>query len=164
MSGLKGGLGGRRTAEVGMALAAAGFGAVVVFGALQHDTGWGPTGPGAGYFPFRIGLLLIGVAALLALRQVLAGVPGRFSEPGAPRRVAALLVPTLVFGAAMAPLGAYVPMMLYLLWMARRTARAGWALSFLIALAMPAGFFLLFEVWLGVPLAKGPLEEALGIY
>lgn len=147
-----------------MALAAAGFGAVVVFGALQHDVGWGPTGPGAGYFPLRIGLLLIGVASLLTLRQVLAGAPGRFSEAGALPRVAALLVPTVIFGAAIAPLGAYVPMMFYLLWMARRTARASWAMSLLIAIAMPVGFFLMFETWLGVPLAKGPLEEALGIY
>jgi putative tricarboxylic transport membrane protein len=147
-----------------MALAAAGFGAVVVFGALQHDVGWGPTGPGAGYFPLRIGLLLIGVASLLTLRQVLAGVPGRFSEAGALPRVLALFVPTLIFGAAIAPLGAYLPMMLYLLWMTRRTARAGWPVSLLVAIAMPIGFFLMFEVWLGVPLAKGPIEEALGIY
>ena len=147
-----------------MALAAAGFGAVVVFGALQHDVGWGPTGPGAGYFPLRIGLLLIGVASLLALRQVLAAAPGRFSEPGALRRVAALLLPTAIFGAAIAPLGAYVPMMIYLLWMARTGARVGWPLALLVAIGMPAGFFLLFETWLGVPLAKGPLEEALGIY
>jgi hypothetical protein len=155
---------GRRAAEAGMALAAAGFGAVVVAGALQHDVGWGPTGPGAGYFPLRIGLLLIGVASLLALRQVLAASPGRFSEPGAMRRVAALLLPTVIFGAAIAPLGAYVPMMLYLLWMARTGARVGWPLALLVAIGMPAAFFLLFETWLGVPLAKGPLEEALGIY
>lgn len=147
-----------------MALAAAGFGAVVVFGALQHDSGWGPTGPGAGYFPLRIGLLLIGVASLLVLRQALAGMPGRFAEPGAMRRVATLFIPTVIFGAAIAPLGAYLPMMLYLLWMARRTARAGWPVSLLIAIAMPIGFFLMFEIWLGVPLAKGPIEEALGIY
>jgi len=164
MTGPDKGVRGRRVAEVGMALAAAIFGAVVVFGALQHDVGWGPTGPGAGYFPLRIGLLLIGVASLLMLRQILAGVPDRFSEAGALRRVAALLVPTLIFGAAMAPLGAYLPMLLYLLWMARRTARAGWAVSLLVAIAMPVGLFLMFEVWLGVPLAKGPLEEALGIY
>ena len=155
---------GRRAAEAGMALAAAGFGAVVVFGALQHDVGWGPTGPGAGYFPLRIGLLLIGVASLLTLRQVLAAAPGRFSEPGGLRRMAALLVPTAIFGVAIAPLGAYVPMMIYLLWMARTGARVGWPLALLVAIGMPMGFFLMFETWLGVPLAKGPLEEALGIY
>lgn len=154
----------RRTAETAAALAAAAFGGVVVFGALQHDVGWGVTGPGAGYFPLRIGLLLVGVALLLALRQLLAGAAGRFAEHGAARRVFALLLPTLALGVAIAPLGAYLPMALYLLWMARFQARAGWPLALLVALGMPAGFFLLFETWLGVPLAKGPLEEALGIW
>ncbi|WP_270936196.1 tripartite tricarboxylate transporter TctB family protein [Falsiroseomonas oryzae] len=147
-----------------MALAAAAFGGVVIAGALQHDVGWGPTGPGAGYFPLRIGLLLVGVALLLALTHALAGVAGRFAEPGAMRRVGALLLPTVVFGAAIAPLGAYVPMTLYLLWMARVQARARWPVALAVALGTPAAFFLLFETWLTVPLAKGPLEEALGIY
>jgi hypothetical protein len=155
---------GRRAAEAGMALGAAAFGGVVVFGALQHDTGWGPTGPGAGYFPLRIGLLLVGVATLLLLRDAIAAVPARFAEPGAMRRVAALLLPTIVFGVAIAPLGAYVPMAAYLLWMGRIQARARWPVAVALALGMPAAFFLLFETWLGVPLAKGPLEEALGIY
>ena len=61
----------RRVAEVGMALAGAAFGGIVVVGALRHDVGWGLTGPGAGYFPMRIGLLLMGVATLLMLRQSL---------------------------------------------------------------------------------------------
>jgi hypothetical protein len=147
-----------------MALAAAGFGGVVVFGAMQHDTGWSPTGPGAGYFPLRIGLLLIGIATLLLLRELLAASAGRLSEPGALRRVVALLLPTAVFAAAIAPLGAYVTMAAYLLWMGRVQARARWHVALLLALGMPAAFFLLFETWLGVPLAKGPLEEALGIY
>lgn len=155
---------GRRVAEAGMALGAVAFGGVVVIGALQHDTGWGPTGPGAGYFPLRIGLLLIGVATLLLLREVVGAVPARFAEPGALRRVAVLLVPTAIFGAAIAPLGAYVTMAAYLLWMARIHARARWPVALALAIGMPVVFFLLFETWLGVPLAKGPLEEALGIY
>lgn len=147
-----------------MALAAASFGGIVVFGALQHDVGWGPTGPGAGYFPMRIGLLLIAVASLLLLREIIAAAPGRFAEPGALGRVGSLLLPTAVFAVAIVPLGAYVTMFAYLLWMGRRRAGARWPLALLIAFAMPAAFFLLFETWLGVPLAKGPLEEALGIY
>jgi hypothetical protein len=154
----------RRAAEMGMALAAAGFGGVVVLGSMQHDTGWGSTGPGAGYFPLRIGLLLMGVAALLLLREALAGSAARFAEPGAMRRVTALLLPTVVFGAAIAPLGAYVTMAAYLLWTGRMQARARWPVVVALAFGMPAAFFLLFEVWLGVPLAKGPIEEALGIY
>jgi putative tricarboxylic transport membrane protein len=147
-----------------MALAAAGFGGVVMAGALQHDIGWGTTGPGAGYFPLRIGALLAAVALLLALRHARAGVPGRFAEQGALRRVAAMLAPTVLFGVAIVPLGAYLPMAAYLLWMARGQARASWPVAAAVALGTPLAFFLLFEVWLTVPLAKGPLEEALGIY
>lgn len=147
-----------------MALAAAGFGGVVVAGALQHDIGWGPTGPGAGYFPLRIGALLIVAAALLVLRAAVAGGAGRFAEPGALRRVALLFLPTAAFGLAIAPAGAYLPMALYLLWMARSQGRARWPVALGFALLVPLCFFLLFETWLSVPLPKGPLEEALGIF
>ncbi len=147
-----------------MALAAAGFGGLVAAGALRHDVGWGTTGPGAGYFPLRIGMLLVAVALLLALRQLSAGAAGRFAEPGVLYRVGSMLLPTALFGAAIAPLGAYVPMVIYLLWMARGQARASWPVALLMAFGTPAAFFLLFEAWLTVPLAKGPLEEALGIY
>ena len=157
-------MGSRRAAEAGMALAAAGFGAIVVAGAFQHDVGWGPTGPGAGYFPLRLGLLLIAVALLLVLRAVLAGEAGRFAADGSLRRVAALLLPTIGFGVAILPLGAYVPMAVYLLWMSRMQARASWPVALALALGTPIGFYLLFETWLTVPLAKGPIEEALGIY
>jgi hypothetical protein len=155
---------GRTAAEAAMALAAAGFGGIVVAGALQHDTGWGATGPGAGYFPLRIGILLIAAALLLAGRALVAAVPGRFSEPGALRRVVALFVPTALFGVAIAPLGTYLPMFVYLLWMSRVQARAGWPLALAFAIGTPLAFFLLFETWLTVPLAKGPVEEWLGIY
>ena len=33
---------------------------VVIAESLTHDIGWNETGPGSGYFPFRVGLLLIG--------------------------------------------------------------------------------------------------------
>ncbi len=147
-----------------MALAAAGFGAVVVAGALQHDIGWGVTGPGAGYFPLRIGGLLIATSLLLVLRTVLAGGAGRFAEPGSLRRVALLFLPTVAFGLAIAPAGAYLPMVLYLLWMARLQGRVRWPLALAFAFGVPLGFFLLFETWLSVPLPKGPVEEALGIF
>ena len=154
----------RRAVEVGMALAGAAFGGIVVVGALRHDVGWGPTGPGAGYFPLRIGLLLMGVATLLLLRAFWVSTSARFAEAGSLRRVAALLLPTAIFAASIVPLGAYLTMFSYLLWMARFQARRGWPVALALAIGMPAALFLLFETWLGVPLAKGPLEEALGIY
>ena len=154
----------RRHAEVMAALGAAGIGAVVVFGASQHDTGWGPTGPGAGYFPLRVGSLLVAAALLLAARAALTPLSARFAEAGALRRVMALFIPTVVFGAAIAPLGAYLSMFGYLLWMGRMAACLSWGRALLLALLVPAAFWGLFETWLQVPLAKGPIEEALGIW
>lgn len=154
----------RRAAEAGMALAAAGFGAVVLAGALQHDIGWGVAGPGAGYFPLRIGILLIGAALLLAARALADGAPGAFAEPGALQRVVALGLPTAILGVAIAPLGAYLPMGAYLLWMSRRQAGARWPVALGFAVGVPVAFFLIFETWLTVPLAKGPVEEWLGVY
>ena len=155
---------GRRAAEVTVALAASGVGVVVIIGAMAHDVGWGATGPGAGYFPLRVGLLLAAAGLLLALRHAMAGEAGRFAAPGAARRVARLFIPTAILGIAMAPLGAYLPMTAYLLWMGRREARLAWPRALALALLTPALFYLVFEVWLFVPLAKGPVENALGLW
>jgi hypothetical protein len=101
---------------------------------------------------------------LLLLRAFRASASARFAQAGSLRRVAALLLPTAIFAASIVPLGAYLTMFSYLLWMARFQARRGWPVALALAIGMPAALFLLFETWLGVPLAKGPLEEALGIY
>ena len=154
----------RRAAETGFALLAAGFGLTVLGGALQHDTGWGVAGPGAGYFPLRIGGLLAGVGIVLAIRKARAGPEGVVLDRFALRRVVGLFIPTALFGIAMPYLGTYLPMALYLLWMARVVGGQGWLPSIALALLAPPAFYFLFEYWLMVPLAKGPIEEALGIW
>ncbi len=154
----------RRHAEVGLALLAAGFGLAVVAGALQHDTGWGVAGPGAGYFPLRVGGLLAGIGLLLALRQGLTAPREALLGQGAAHRVLMLFLPTAAFAIAMPWLGSYLPMALFLLWMARVVGQQSWAASLALALLAPPACFLLFETWLMVPLAKGPLEEALGLW
>jgi hypothetical protein len=82
--------------------------------------------------------------------------------------VLSLLLPTIAFGLAMPVLGTYLPMalylLLYLLWMARVAGRQGWAASLALALLAPPAFWLVFETWLMVPLAKGPIEEWLGLW
>ena len=44
----------RRTVEIWTAVAAGLVGVVAVSESLTHDIGWNETGPGSGYFPFRI--------------------------------------------------------------------------------------------------------------
>lgn len=188
---MAGSLIGRRTAETWTASAAALIGGVVVSESLAHDIGWNETGPGSGYFPFRIGVLLIGAAAIRLFQVRLKADtttasrgtgPARHTEPNASGpvettsgpvsfvtreelgRSLSVLWPTMALVLAMIPLGCYVPSALYLAWMMRRHGGYGWLLSAAYGVAIAVAFFLVFDLWFRVPLAKGPVEAALGLY
>jgi hypothetical protein len=171
----------RRSVEVWTAVTCVALGAVVVGESLTHAIGWNETGPGSGYFPFRVGILLIGAAAALGWRRPLGGRdllegPGAGSASG-PANLSAVFVtgeefcrtlsvflPTVVLVGAMRVLGCYVPSAIYLAWMMRRHGGHGWLMSAGYGAAVMVVFFLVFDVWFRVPLAKGPVEAALGLY
>ena len=167
----------RRTVEIWTAVGAALLAVVVVVESLTHDIGWNETGPGSGYFPFRIGVLLIGAAIirLLQVRQTRGTGSARHSGRDASGPVSfvtreelgrslSVLWPTIALVAAMMPLGCYVPSAVYLAWMMRRHGGYGWPLSGAYGVAVAVAFFLIFDLWFRVPLAKGPIEAALGLY
>jgi putative tricarboxylic transport membrane protein len=172
----------RRTLEIWTAAAAGLTGAIVTVESLSHDIGWNETGPGSGYFPFRVGLLLIGVAIVRVLQVVTVEArlkPGPTTDtearlkPGPTTafvtreelgRSLSVFWPTAALVVAMYPLGCYVPSLVYLAWMMRRHGGYHWGKSVAFAAAVMVAFFLIFELWFSVPLAKGPLEAALGLY
>lgn len=154
----------RRSMELGTAVAMAIFGGIVAADSVNHDIGWGETGPGAGYFPFRIGFMLVLVSAGIFI-QALTKKDGELFASGDQLRLSfSVFAPTAVLVAAMFWLGCYVPSFLYLVWMMRRHGGYGWLRSGAISVAVIAAFFVVFELWFRVPLAKGPLEDILGIY
>jgi hypothetical protein len=163
-------------------------GAVVAAESLTHDIGWNATGPGSGYFPFRVGLLLIG-AAIVRLLQIRprrtgsasretrrAGAASVESHASGPVNTASFVSreelhrslsvfwPTAALVVTMFPLGCYLPSGVYLAWMMRRHGGHGWLLSAAYGAAVVVAFFLVFDLWFGVPLAKGPLEALFSIY
>ena len=154
----------RRTLEIYTAVTCAGLGAVVVAESLTHDIGWNETGPGSGYFPFRIGVLLIGAAAVLFLQAHRFTRATVFVTGEEFQRTLSVFVPTMALVAAMLVLGCYVPSAVYLAWMMRRHGGHGWLLAAGYGAAVMVTFFLIFDVWFRVPLAKGPIEAALGLY
>ena len=173
----------RRAAEVAAAVAVALTGAVVVVESLTHDIGWNEAGPGSGYFPFRVGLLLIAAAAIQVVQTrgtgsasidfPASGPVGTASESvGALsfvsreelRRSLSVFWPTAALVVAMFPLGCYLPSGVYLAWMMRRHGGHGWLLSAAYGAAVMVVFFLVFDLWFRVPLAKGPLEALFSIY
>ena len=171
----------RRTVEIWTAAAIALVGAVVISESLTHDIGWNETGPGSGYFPFRVGLLLIAAAVVRLLQVRLkadttsvmkadttsvmkADTTTAFVSRAELSRSLSVLWPTMALVVAMIPLGCYVPSAAYLTWMMRRHGGYSWLLSAAYGAAVAVAFFLVFDLWFRVPLAKGPLEAALGLY
>ena len=158
----------RRSLEIWTAAACALFGGVVLVESLGHDVGWNETGPGSGYFPFRVGLLTIGASAALLVGVAFRGRGRPSDEIFVTRaefaRTLSVFLPTAALAAGMLVLGCYVPSAVYLAWMMRRHGGRRWPLSAAFGAAVMVAFFLVFDVWFRVPLANGPVEAAFGVY
>ena len=156
----------RTTMEVATALATFGLGAAVMWGAVEHDIGWGDSGPAAGYFPFRIGVLIVlGSLANLALavwrRKEERSV---FLTRERGKRVLSFALPLLAFVIISLWLGLYVGAILYLFFV--MVFQGGYRPLFAlgVALAVAVVMRLVFPMWFKVPLLTGPLEAMLGLY
>ena len=154
----------RRIPEAGVAALLLAGGAIVIYDSLRVGIEWADDGPKAGYFPFFIGILLC-FAAGWTLVTTLIGWSREtkvFSQWSELRDVAAMLVPTTVFIAAIPWLGLYVPGTLLIGYFMKRHGDFSWITTILVSLGVPVAFFLIFERWFLVPLAKGPVEAWLG--
>jgi putative tricarboxylic transport membrane protein len=150
--------------EVAVAASVGAIGAVVAGSAATHNIGWNELGPQPGYFPFRLGVLLMLTAALLCFQAVRARSTAGFVDRDQFRRVLSIFLPTAALAAAIPLLGCYVPMAVYLAAMMHWHGNFTWLRTLVTSLAITVAFYLIFELWFLVPLAKGPIEEALGIY
>ncbi|MBO1077935.1 tripartite tricarboxylate transporter TctB family protein [Roseomonas haemaphysalidis] len=142
------------------------IGAIGLYGSLDLTVGWAEDGPQAGYFPFRVGLILMVASLLVAMqawrgRAALRQVPVA-DGPGA-RRVLGFALPVVALVAVSQWLGLYVGMALYLLGVIRFQGRRPWHVALGVALGVTVATFLVFEKWFLVPLLKGPLEVMLGL-
>lgn len=157
----------RCAVEVAFALFTLAFGAAIIGGALEFKIGWGDIGPEAGYFPFRVGIL-IAVASLVNLvrpilrRRGLSAEVFLTREQG--RHVVAFAIPVIAVVGLAAGLGIYVATAIYLLFTVGLVARHRPWLTIVVSLGTPVVLFLLFEYVFLTPLLKGPLENWLGWY
>ena len=133
---------------------------VVVIEARRLGSGWTSDGPGSGYFPFYIGIIL-GISALGIFYQAVFSKSrdgGAFVDKVQAQRVLSVLLPALVYVFAIVFLGIYVASALYILLFMIILGKYPPAKSLMLAVVINAFFFLLFEVWFKVPLFKGKLE------
>lgn len=156
----------RTTMEIATALATCAAGGAVMWGAVEHDIGWGDSGPAAGYFPFRIGMLIV----LGSLANVVLAIWRRKEERSLfltrerGKRVLSFALPILAFVIISLWLGLYVGAMLYLLFV--MVFQGGYRPLFALGVALTVAVVmrLIFPMWFKVPLLTGPLEAMLGLY
>ena len=154
-----------RGPELAVALLLMAIAGLVVADSLRVGTGWGEDGPRSGYFPFYIGLLLLGASGwtfVSALLKGRASGEGPFATRAQLKSVLQVLLPMVVYVGVMAWTGLYLASAALIAWFMRRHGRYGWGLTAAVSIGMPLVCFLVFERWFLVPLPKGPLEAFLG--
>jgi putative tricarboxylic transport membrane protein len=152
------------TMELAVAALIFGIGALGVYDSYRLGSGWGSDGPRAGYFPFRIGVIICLCALFIfisALRHR-GELRANFIEPKQIQPVLTVLVPSVIYVLCIEYLGIYVASSLFVALFMKFVGRFPWWKSLLVAVLMSIFTFYIFEKKFLVPLPKGPLETWLG--
>ena len=154
--------------EIATAVVLMAVGGVAIQDALRIGAGWVADGPQSGYFPFWLGLILVGaslddlLAALRAGRRAAGGGAPLFASWAQLGLVAQVFVPTAVFVAVIPFAGIYLSSAVLVAFFMIRFGGFRWASSLPAGAAAALVAFVVFEIWFLVALPKGPVEAWLG--
>jgi putative tricarboxylic transport membrane protein len=147
----------RKSGDLWSGVALAALGGYIVVQARQWEY-LGPEGPGAGFFPLWYGVAMLGLSALLIVSHLRRGSArgdaiawarlGRALSTWFALAVSVALFKPLGFAISFALLTYFIVAVMY---------RRPLATAALVALASAAGFYLVFDRALGVPLPVGIL-------
>jgi protein-S-isoprenylcysteine O-methyltransferase Ste14 len=147
--------------EAAVAIGVMLLGAVVIYGSRELGAGWTSDGPGSGYFPFYIGLIMT-IAGAGIFYQALFSRKGRnttvFVDGEQIKRVLSVLVPAGIYVFAVEFIGLYVASFIYIILFMVILGKFSWLKSVIAAFCVNALFFMMFEVWFKVPLYKGEYD------
>ena len=149
------------TADRAIALAIIGLSLYFMSHAIALPIGWnGETGgPGGGAFPFWLSFIMAICAGGVLLRSFGAeDEGGPFFDPETIRSVAAVAIALTATIALTPVIGAYLAIILFLLWYLRVFGGHGWTLTLALTAATPVFLFFFFEVTLKILLPKGWTE------
>jgi len=145
----------RRDAIAAAATLALGAGAAVAASKLPFG---GLRNPGPGFFPWWLGLvlLLLGVVLLVQAIRERAGAGAAAERPW---KVLLLLAVLAVYVLVLDAAGYLIATFLVVVFMLRVLEPQRWSVALGVAALAAAGSYVLFAVWLGVPLPAGPLAR-----
>jgi hypothetical protein len=136
------------------------FGLVIMAASWRLGARWTSDGPGSGYFPFYIALI-ISVSSAAIFVQALFGKSrntGVFVDTEQLKRVMSVLLPAIGYVLAVVFLGLYVASAIYIALFMIVLGHYSWLRGFVVAVAISALLYLMFEVWFKVPLYPGMLD------
>ena len=147
----------RKSGDLWSGVALAALGLYIIIQASQWEY-VGPDGPGAGFFPLWYGVAMLGLSVLLVVSHLRRG-----SERGNPTdwvRLGRALSTWLALAVSVAlfkPLGFVISFALLTYFIVAVMYRRPLKTAALVAIASAAGFYLGFDLALGVPLPVGIL-------
>jgi hypothetical protein len=136
------------------------MGGIVIYEARRLGAEWTTDGPGAGYFPFYIGLILLVCGSAIFVQSLRARATDEevFVNSVQLKRVLSVLLPSAVYVGAIMLLGLYVASALFIALFMIILGKYPALKAVVLGVAVNALFFVMFEVWFKVPLYKGALE------
>jgi hypothetical protein len=137
---------------------------LVITDSLRIGIGWSEDGPRSGYFPFYIGLGLLGSSAWIGAKQLMHWSKNElFAERSQLASVWAIFWPMVIYVGLVAALGIYVGSIILIAFFMIRHGKHKVVSSTAVAVGVPLAAYLIFERWFLVQLPKGPLEALVGL-
>ncbi len=136
------------------------LGITVVIASWKLGATWTSDGPGSGYFPFGIGVLIC-ISGAGTLCMSLFGKNKNtevFVDREQITRVMQVFIPALIYVGAIELFGIYISSAVYIALFMILLGKFSPIKSILIGLGVNILFFTMFEVWFKVPLFKGHFD------
>lgn len=136
------------------------LGITVVISSWGLGAGWTTDGPGSGYFPFYIGIVIC-ISGAGTLYQALFGKNKNteiFVDGEQLKRVLQVLIPAAIYVGAIQVFGIYVSSAVYIALFMIFLGKFSPLKAVISAVAVNTVFFFMFEVWFKVPLYKGSID------
>jgi len=147
----------RKSGDLWSGIALAALGLYIIVQARQWEY-LGPEGPGAGFFPLWYGIAILGLSALLIVSNLRRGaVRGNAIDWTKLGRALTTWLALAVSVALFKPLGFVISFALLTYFIVAVMYRRPLATAALVAVASAAGFYLVFDRALSVPLPVGIL-------
>jgi hypothetical protein len=154
----------QRLVEIGVCVFTGLIGLIVIIGSLRVGVNWGVEGPKAGFFPFYIGLFIIGGTLVNLITVLRAGdAEAKFADWSQLRQVMSVVIPTAIYVSVISFIGIYVPSILLIGFFMRWIGNYGWRMVAAVSIGVPIAAYFMFEKWFLVPLPKGPIEDLLNL-